>query len=116
MTVVLAQVSMIERQRPGPHTTKPIEFAGTKPASKLHYLALGLLLLPFAGRLRKTGKRLGRMLPLLLLLAGLAAAAGLNGCGSTQGFFGQAPATYTIQVTGTSGALSHSTTVTLTVE
>jgi hypothetical protein len=116
MTVVLPQATSLNRQLGGPHTATPAEFAGTKPASKLPYLALGLLLLPFAGRLRKTGKRLGRMLPLLLLLAGLAAAAGLNGCGSTQGFFGQAPATYTIQVTGTSGALSHSTTVTLTVE
>jgi hypothetical protein len=32
------------------------------------------------------------------------------------GYFGQAPANYTISVTGTSGALTHSTSVTLTVE
>ena len=79
--------------------------------------ALALLLLPFAGRLRRAGRRLGRTVSLLLLLgAGLAAAAGLSGCGSSSGFFGQPQTTYTVTVTGSSGALSHSTTVTLTVE
>jgi ABC-type glycerol-3-phosphate transport system substrate-binding protein len=77
-----------------------------------------LLLLPLAGRLRRTGKKLSRMLPLLLLLlAGIAAATGLSGCGGTpSGSFGQAPANYTIQVTGTSINLIHSTSVTLTIE
>ena len=79
--------------------------------------ALALLLLPFAGRLRRAGRRFGRTVSLLLLLgAGLAAAAGLSGCGSASGFFGQQQTTYTVTVTGSSGALSHSTTVTLTVE
>jgi hypothetical protein len=50
--------------------------------------SLALLLLPFAGRLRKSGKRLGRLLTVLLLLgAGMAALAGLSGCGSSNGFF-----------------------------
>jgi ABC-type glycerol-3-phosphate transport system substrate-binding protein len=54
---------------------------------------------------------------LLLLLAGIAAATGLSGCGGTpSGSFGQAPANYTIQVTGTSINLIHSTSVTLTIE
>jgi hypothetical protein len=92
--------------------------AQRSPASKLPALAFALLLLPLAGRLRRTGKKLSRMLPLLLLLlAGIAAATGLSGCGGTpSGSFGQAPANYTIQVTGTSINLIHSTSVTLTIE
>jgi hypothetical protein len=94
---------------------EPVVVARNKSTSKLPYLALALLLLPFAGRMRRTGKKLGRLLPLLLLLiAGIAATAGLNGCASkTSGYFAQAPTTYTITVTGTSGALIHSTSVTL---
>jgi len=81
-------------------------------------LALAMLFLPFTRRMRRAGKRLARMMSLLLLLvAGMAAATGLNACGgTTTGFFGEAPKTYTISVTGTSGPLSHSTTVTLTIE
>jgi hypothetical protein len=53
---------------------------------------------------------------LLLLIAGMTAMAGLSGCGSTTGFFAQAQKSYTVTVTATSGTLSHSTTMTLTVE
>jgi hypothetical protein len=80
-------------------------------------VAWGILLLPFLGRLGRAGKRLGRTLSLLLLLtAGAAAMAGLSGCGSGNGFFAHQQQTYTVTVTATSGTLSHSTTVTLTVE
>ena len=104
--------------RPGAGNTGPRSQAQQQPASKLPLLALALLLLPLAGRLRRTGRKLTRMVPLvLLLLAGIAAAAGLSGCGGTAGgYFGQAPATYTILINGNSGNLSHSTSLTLTVE
>jgi hypothetical protein len=81
---------------------------------RLAPLSLALLLLPLAGRLRCAGKML--MSVLWLVFAGMAAMAGLSGCGSVGASLGQAPQTYTVIVTGTSGSLSHSATVTLTVE
>jgi NAD-dependent SIR2 family protein deacetylase len=67
--------------------------------------------------MRRTGRRLNRMMCVLLMLAaGMAAAAGLSSCGSTSGFFAQQQQNYTVTVTGTSGALTHSATFTLTVE
>ena len=86
---------------------------------KMPLVLLGILLLPFAGRMRRAGRVLGRStLSILLLLAvSLAATVGLSGCGSlATGFFGQAPQNYTVIVTVTSGNLSHSTTLTLSVE
>jgi hypothetical protein len=53
---------------------------------------------------------------LLLLAAGMAAVAGISACGSMTGIFAQQQQTYTVNVTGTANALSHSATVTLTVE
>ena len=87
------------------------------PYGKLPYTLLGLLLLPFAGRLRRTGKRLGGVLSILILLgAGVAAMAGLSGCGAASSSkSSQQPQSYTITETITSGALSHSTTITLNV-
>ena len=80
-------------------------------------LALGILLLPFAGKMRRSGKRLGRLCcSLLLLLASAGAVAGLSGCGSVNGFIGQPQTTSNLTVTATSGALSHTTTLTLTVQ
>jgi hypothetical protein len=77
----------------------------------------GILLLPLAATMRRLGKRLGRKMPMLILaIACLTAAAALGGCGSNNGFFGQPQKTYTMTVTATSGTLSHSTNLTLTVE
>jgi sugar lactone lactonase YvrE len=89
-----------------------------RPPDRQIPLALwSILLLPFAGKLRRAGRRLTQSASLLILLAvGVAAAAGLSGCGSSNGFFGHPQQTYTLTITATSGSVSHSTTVTLTVE
>ncbi len=83
-------------------------------------MALGLIALPFAGSLRRAGRRWKGMVCLLVLgLAGAALAAGLAGCGggsSGGGGGGGGPQSYTLTVTATSGSLSHSATVNLTVE
>jgi hypothetical protein len=82
------------------------------PARKLPLVALGILLLPFARKWRKAGKRMNRWLCLMLIGAGIAAATGATGCGGSS----SQPQTYTVTVTVTAGALTHSTQLTLTVE
>jgi sugar lactone lactonase YvrE len=80
---------------------------------KLAPLALALLLLPFAARMRRTRKRLGRLLCILLLITvGITTAMGLSGCSSSF----DTPNNYPLTVTGTYKTVVHSTTVTLTVE
>jgi hypothetical protein len=75
---------------------------------------LALLLLPTAFLLR----RRRAIVKLLVVFVGLAATTGLSGCLSNQatGYYGQIPETYTLTVTGTSGTLTHTVQVTLTVE
>jgi MBG domain/Bacterial Ig-like domain (group 3)/Putative Ig domain len=80
-------------------------------SNRMPTLALCLLVLPFARRLRGVGKRLNRMAILLML-----AIIGLSGCGVRNGFFGQQQQTYNVTVTISTGALSHSTNLTLTIE
>ena len=87
------------------------------PGQKVPPLLWGMLLLPFAGKLRRCSRRLRRMASMLLLFAaGVAAVSGLSGCGSSTGLFSHRQQTYTVTITATSGTLSHSTTVVLTVE
>lgn len=80
-------------------------------------VALGVLLLPFsARRFRRLSKNFSRRgLLLVWMLFGLAAAGALTGCGGG-GFFNHPQQSYTIVVTATSGAVSHSANVTLTVQ
>ncbi|MGB9031388.1 MAG: putative Ig domain-containing protein, partial [Acidobacteriaceae bacterium] len=99
--------------------------AAVQPLStgrKLIPVALAFLLLPLAGtrRMRRHGRRFGQMVCLLLLaLGGIAATTALSGCGSSNGtgFNTTTKGTqYTIAIKATSGTVSHSTTVTLTLQ
>ena len=79
-------------------------------------IAMALLLLPFGAGLRRGSKNLSRMISLFLLAVSVAAVAGLSGCGTARNSQAQNPENYSVIVTATSGALSHSSTVVLTVE
>jgi hypothetical protein len=81
-------------------------------------LALGLLpfmlvmLLPLHGKIRQAAGKCGRSACVLLLILAGTLLAGLQGCGGSSA----AQKVYTMTVTATSGTLSHSTTLTLTVQ
>ena len=79
-------------------------------------LMLGMLLLPFGGTLRRAANRHGRKFRVLLLAVAVTAAVGLSACGTSSGFFGNRQKNYVITVTATSGAISHDTTLNLTVQ
>jgi sugar lactone lactonase YvrE len=74
----------------------------------------GLPLLGFAGNLRRLRRCRGRWMLLGLATLAILPLLALSGCGG--GYFGPAPKTYTVTVTGTSGSLQESTTVSLTVQ
>jgi hypothetical protein len=77
-------------------------------------IVLALLLLPLMAKRRVREKLKGRMLLMVLLMAGLTAT--LTGCGSSNGFLLQSPQTYTLTVTATGGTLQHTQAVTLIVQ
>jgi len=78
---------------------------------KLWFAAL-LLLLPVMRRRSRSLPRLAAMA--VWATISLGAVMGVTGCGG--GFFGQAPQTYTLTITGASGTTTHSTTTTLQVQ
>jgi hypothetical protein len=97
--------------------TQPNGAAGGNLSTRLAPFWLALLILPLAGRMRRAGKRLRRAaFVLLLLVASMAATAGLSGCGSPSVFFSQQTETYPATVTVSAGSLSHSMPITLVVE
>ena len=73
-------------------------------------IALGLLLLPFAGRLRKGRAHLMRLAALAAI--GAALALGLTGCGGAK----LSPQNLSFTVTAASGSLTHSVTAQLTIK
>jgi len=77
-------------------------------------VALGLLLLPFARRLRRASR--GWLSLLVLLIASLAIGFGVSGCGGSSSHTTPQSQTYSLKVTATSGTLAQSTTVTLVVQ
>ncbi len=83
-------------------------------------LALGLILLPFAGRMKRVSRRLNRMGCVLVLgVVGLAFAFGITACGgggSGTKTTSPQPRTYTLTVAANSGALSNTFNVTLVVQ
>ncbi len=109
----------------GPQTvivtiTFPATSATNHPPSagqRLAPFSLALLLLPFAGALRKRGRNLAKLVCLLLLaFASLAATAGLSGCGSANGYFAQPQKSYDVTITATAGNLTQTATFTVAVE
>jgi large repetitive protein len=77
-------------------------------------IVLALLLLPFVSKRSVREKLKGRLLLMVLLMAGMTAA--MSGCGSSGGFTLQSPQTYTLTVTATGGSVQHSLTTTLIVQ
>lgn len=90
-------------------------FPTTKSA--LRPVALGLLLLLGLGGMRRRGKNLRLLLPVVLLLVSGAILL-MNGCGggSSMSSQGSTPVTSMLTVTATSSTLQHTATVSLTVE
>jgi sugar lactone lactonase YvrE len=100
--------------KPPPATQAHLDPAGPlhRNITRVAPIVLALLCLPLLGvrRRRPSSLLLGALLSL--------AAFGLTGClsNSSSGYYGVTPQTYTLTVTASSGTLSHSTTVTLTVQ
>jgi hypothetical protein len=94
--------------------TAPIHSSGV--LLKLSPVMAGMLLLPFGGKIRRAAGNRRRTVRLLLLFLATASLAGIMACGGNSTSTGSQPPTYTLTVAGTSGTLSHSTTLTLTVQ
>jgi hypothetical protein len=85
-------------------------------ALQLSPMMLGMLLLPFAGKMRRSARKQALLTLLLVATLGTSLLA-LSGCGSKNtGFLDNPQTSYVLTVTATSGNLSHSTTLNLTVQ
>jgi hypothetical protein len=88
----------------------PMSIAGLERSRRGEWpLTLGLVLLPFAGRLRRAGR--GWLLAAAIAVSA-AMALGISACSGVT----YTPHTYSVKVTGQSGNLSHTTNVKLTIE
>lgn len=94
--------------------TDPPLTSRTDPGFRRIAPVLFALVLPLAGLYRRRSAWRSLFM-LLLAVVALGSVTELSGCGNS-GFFNQAPKTYIITVTGSSGTVQQSTTLTLTVE
>jgi hypothetical protein len=76
------------------------------------------MFLPLLGmrKLRRALRAQMKTSALMLTMLGVLMVSGMTACGSGSGFLTQTPQTYPMTLTGTSGALHHSVTLTLTVK
>ncbi|RSL17574.1 VCBS repeat protein [Edaphobacter aggregans] len=89
--------------------------AGTPTPRRGAPIALGVLGLLGLGAVRRHGRKMPRMLMVLLLFLGtLLPVAALSGCAG--GYFTLTPTTYSVTATGTEGTIQHSATATLVVQ
>jgi hypothetical protein len=91
------------------------------PGRRMAPISLALLLLPVlgAGRMRRRGRGMGALVCLMILLSGVAATSMLTGCGgsnSTPTPPAKQTKSYTVVVTAASGGLQHTASVTLNVQ
>jgi hypothetical protein len=100
----------------GAATVLSVQTAALTGAIRSHaeWLA-ALLLIPLLGVRRKVARIPMVMRMVLFGALAMGSLITLTGCGGG-GYFGQQPQTVQLTVTGTSGALQHSTTVTLTIQ
>ena len=105
LSVTAAAIVAALHPQPRPTHRSPLGYAP---------VALALMVLPLAWFRRR--KRFGSLLASLCLLFALTA--GLTGCisAANTGYYGQTPQTYNLTVTATSGKLTRSTYLTLTVQ
>jgi len=111
VTFAVTAANLLQTARIQPRPTHH-SLLGYAPAT----LAFLLLPLAWSRRQSRRRKRLGTLLASLCLF--ILMTAGLTGCISTpsSGYYGQTPQTYNLTVTATSGNLSRSTYLTLTVQ
>jgi hypothetical protein len=77
-----------------------------------------VMFLPLLGtrKLRRALRVQMKASALMLMMLGVLMVSGMTACGNGSGFLTQAPQTYPLTLTGTSGALHHSVTLILTVQ